>query len=280
MGKRHPVGYYNDEWLVAHHGAFDNWTDFLNTYLDSFPGDRNAVRAHCKRSLGIEYKNRFETYNDDWILEYWGTEKNWNRLTDMYNAKFGTNLTYVAFKSYCNRKLGLNFKYTKAEDDWLRENFPKIGKNEIGEKFNQHFGAKRSSAGVYVRCKKLGLKVNDERRTAWKNRIAEVRKQPVGHIAEREHGTLYIKTENGWRRCKEIVLGTQKGKLIIHLDGNKWNLNKDNLVVIDRKISAIMTAEKFWSEDREITKAGIQWAKLKLLLNEQGVNIEQVYYAD
>lgn len=280
MGKRHPVGYYHDEWLVAHHGDFDNWTDFLNEYLDSFPGDRNAVRAHCKRTLGIEYKNRFESYNDDWILEHWDTEKNWNRLADKYNAQFGTALTYGEFKSHCNRELKLSFKYTQEEDDWLRENFPKIGKNEIGEIFNIHFGTKRSKNGVYVRCKKIGLKVNEERRNAWKSRIAEVRKQPIGHIAERENGTLYIKTEDGWKRCKELVLGTQKGKLIIHLDGNKWNLDKDNLAVIDRKISAIMTAEGFWSEDREITKAGVEWAKLKLLLNERGVNVEQIYYAD
>jgi len=280
MGKRHPVGYYHDEWVVAHHRDFKSWTEFLDAYCSNFPGERTAVKAHCKRSIGVDYENQREDYHDDWILEHWDSEKNWNRLASRYNDVFKANVSYVAFKSYCNRHLGLSFKYTQVEDDWLRENFPKIGKNDIGEMFNQNFGTKRSTNGVYVRCKKLGLKVNEERRTVWKNRIAEIRKQPIGHIAEREHGTLYIKTEDGWKRCKELVIGKQKGKLIIHLDGNKWNLDKENLAVIDRKISAIMTAEGFWSTDSEVTKTGIEWSKLKIVLKEKGVDVEQVYFAE
>lgn len=280
MGKRHPVGYYHDDWIVANHRAFEYWADFLDAYCSRFPGQRSAVKMHCKRNLGVDYRNPREDYNEDWILEHWDTERNWNRLANRYNETFGTSISYVAFKSYCNRRLGLNFAYSKQEDEWLTEHFPEIGKNDIGARFNLEFGTKRSNNAVYARCKKLGLKVNEDRRAKWKNRISEVRKRPLGHVAEREHGTLYIKTEDGWKRQKELIIGKQEGKLIIHLDGNKWNLEESNLAVIDRQISAILTAENFWSQDGEITKAGIEWAKLKLLLNERGVNVEGVYFAD
>jgi len=280
MGKRHPVGFYHDEWVEAHHPDFQNWPDFLEAYASRFPGEKSAVKMHCKRSLGIDYPDQREQYDEEWIERNWEEEKNWNRLTDRYNRELGKNVSYAAFKSYCNRHLGLNFKYTEEQKEWLKTNFPAIGKNEIGKRFNERFGAQRTGTAVYVECKKLGLKVNEERRTEWRQRIAGVRKQEVGTVMPREHGKLYIKTESGWKRCDELVIGRKRGKIIVHLDGDQKNLNRGNLIHIDRKISAIMTAERFWSNDSEVTKSGIEWSRLKIALKERGIEIEQFDYAE
>ena len=274
MGKPHPVGYYHDDWIIAHHRAFKYWADFLNAYCSIFPGERSAVKMHCKRSLKISFDNPREDYHDDWILKHWDSEKNWNRLADRYNKEFGTSISYTAFKTYCNRKLELNFKYTKEQDEWLKKNYPVLGQIETEKQFNRTFNTNRSRNGIFVHCKKLGLKVNEERRKEWRSRIAEVRKQPLGTVREREHGTLYVKTEQGWKRQNELVLGKKKGQLITCLDGNKHNLSPSNLVHIDRKISAIMTAENFWSKNAEVTKSGIAWSKLKIALKERGIEAE------
>lgn len=279
MGKRHPVGYYLDEWIIAHHRGFDNWTDFLDAYLSNFPGNKAAVKAHCKRSLGIDYPDQREDYDVEWITSNWEVEKNWKRLTEAYNETHGKSVSYGAMKSYCNRHLGLSFKYTDEQKEWLSENYPSIGKVEIAKRFNERFGTTRTANAVFVECKKLGLKVSDERRAIKRQMVAEIRKQPIGKISEREHGTLYIKTENGWKRCKELVMKRENGKLLIHLDGDKHNLNPENIVQISRKTSAIMTAEGFWSSNAEITKTGIEWSKLKIVLNEKGVDVNEFDYA-
>jgi len=59
-----------------------------------------------------------------------------------------------------------------------------------------------------------------------------------------------------------------KGKVLIFLDGNKQNLNLDNLKCITRKQLIKMNQNKLFFNNAELTEAGSELANLMLKINE------------
>ena len=63
-----------------------------------------------------------------------------------------------------------------------------------------------------------------------------------------------------------------KGKILIFLDGNKQNLNLDNLKCITRKQLIKMNQNKLFFNNAELTEAGSELANLMLKINEVSKN--------
>lgn len=204
------------------------------------------------------------TYDDEWIVDNWMAYRNWSKLCKAYNDTHGTNLNYNTFKSHCNRTLSLNYHYSTEQLVWLRENYPQYGRT-CTEEFNRIFHENRSAQAIKNQCLRMGIHVTTERRkkTAIEN---TGRWHPVGTIIRRMHDEPYIKTENGWKRLKDINYGDKpEGHIIIHLDGNVDNYDKSNLLAIPRNVNAKMTLNRFWSQFPEVTKAGVLCCELELL---------------
>lgn len=53
-----------------------------------------------------------------------------------------------------------------------------------------------------------------------------------------------------------------KGKMVIFLDGDRNNFDIDNLYCIDRKISAVMASNNWYTSSREHTLTAIKWCEL------------------
>lgn len=215
-------------------------------------------------------------YDDNWILANWENYRNWNSLCNEYNKLFNTEIKYSTFKAHCNVGLKLNFHYSKEEDAWLIENYPKLGRVKCAEQFNKKFCTNRTAMGIRIHCEKMGLRVSDERK---RQRAIENtgRLHDTGTIVEKSHGILFIKKEDGtWTQLSRHLVEEDipKDCIVIFLDGNKRNLSQDNLAIIPRNHSAIMTKNKFWSEQPEITKTGIIWCELYQELKKQKVLIE------
>ena len=205
-------------------------------------------------------------YNDDWILLNWEDFHNWSELCKAYNAEFNTEIKYNTFKSHCNRELNLNFHYTQEEENWLKENYPKLGKVKSAEEFNRIFHTKRTPNGISSHCKRMGLRVTDER----KRQMAIENTgnyHEIGTIVPKVRGKLFIKQEEGWIQLSRYLLKNTlkdipKESVVIFLDGNNKNLSLDNLAIVTRSQMALMTANKFWSKDAVLTQTGIVWTEL------------------
>lgn len=52
------------------------------------------------------------------------------------------------------------------------------------------------------------------------------------------------------------------GKMVIFLDCNKENLDIGNLYCIDRKISAVLASNGWYSDNGELTLTAIKWCEL------------------
>lgn len=213
----------------------------------------------------------YKGFDDKWII---ANRKNYSRWVDMYKdyceCHPGTKYPVSTFRTHCSTDLGLTFRYTKEQEDWLRNNYPHLGARETQKRFLETFGIKRGLCGIRTKCNDLGLIETEERKKAWRAENGKRKAVPVGSKHISEGGVPFVKTENGWQRCSYVNAGNvPKNHQVVHLDGDKQNNDKDNLAVISKQDGAKMTAYKFWSVDRNITKAGIMCCQLETILENR-----------
>lgn len=167
-------------------------------------------------------------------------------------------------------------KYTEAEIEWLRENQDTMTRAKLAEAFNEKFGASVNKDSISDICtKRLRL-----HRTSNDGCYGKKAKEnlPIGTIRKSQTGT-YIKVmechnahitgykEPYWlplqKKIYQDAYGEiDKGKMVCFLDGNTENFDIDNLYCIDRKISAVMSSNRWWTNNREHTLTAIKWCEL------------------
>ena len=181
--------------------------------------------------------------------------------------------------------MGKGTYYTSEQEEWLRDNFYRVGSYaELTEKFNSRFCMDKKVSMISWKCNKhMGLK-GMFNSTQYGN--AQKWELPVGTIRRTTAGT-YIKVapvmNNHINHYKEPYwLPLQKkiyqdaygviapGKMVCFLDKNPQNFALDNLYPIDRKTSAIMSKNRWWSENPELTLAAIKWCALHYAIKEVG----------
>lgn len=181
--------------------------------------------------------------------------------------------------------MGKHTCFTSEQEAWLRDNFYCVGSYaELTEKFNSHFGTNRNVSMISDKCgKRMGLKGMSNSTQYGKKTKCEL---PVGTIRRTTAGT-YIKVTpvlNNHINCykEPYWLPLQKkiyqdaygaispGKMVCFLDNNPQNFELDNLYPIDRKISAVMSRNRWWNENPELTLTAIKWCELFYTLKEVG----------
>lgn len=204
-------------------------------------------------------------WDDDYIFEHWESHRNWLSLCNSYNSVHNASIRYNTFKSHCYR-LGLNFHYSTEQEEWLKEFYPSHGYVVTAKKFNERYKTNRTTLAIKQKCKSMRLAVDLQRRQI-KAIENTGRYHETGSIVPMSHGELYLKTEHGFKRLKEVVYGkVPKGKIIVHLNGDKSDCSRENLLSIKRSISGRMTINNFWSDNGIITKTGIMCCELEELI--------------
>lgn len=177
-----------------------------------------------------------------------------------------------------------NNHYTTEQVEWLKKNFHSAGSyKELAEWFNSQFHATRTPEQLSDKCSKnLRLK-GMPNSTRYGNKPKE--ELPIGSIRKTQNRT-YIKvemlnepvhisgyTEPYWLPLQKKIYQDNFGKIgdsemICFLDGNPDNFNVDNLYCINRKISMMMTTNKWWTNSREHTLTAIRICELYFALKE------------
>lgn len=168
--------------------------------------------------------------------------------------------------------------YTPDQEKWLVENYNKYETYMLmAVDFNRLFNANRKIESIREKCtKRLGIK-GIASQTSYKK--GNLQKQcPIGTVRKTAAGN-YIKVadskftyQTGY--AEPYWLPTQKkvwidhygevpdGKMVIFLDCNRENLDIKNLYCIDRRISAILANNKWYSNNAEVTMTAIKWCEL------------------
>lgn len=178
------------------------------------------------------------------------------------------------------------YRYTNEEDEWLRENIKYYTYPELTRLYNERFG--RNVKTVSDHCiKHLGIH-RDKQHKFDTGRKDFIKRHPIGHERVSQRGEIFVKVSDdyiegrtpslamnpNYRRKKDIIWESVHGPkpenhLIVFLDMNPQNFNIDNLYCISRTINLMLSKNKWWSTNPEITLAAIKWCELYYTIKEK-----------
>lgn len=232
--------------------------------------------------MGLAY-----TYDQvDWLFKQYKKYNSYRDLRNDFNIRFNTNKSVCAIQQYMTKNLKIRLvtsktaeQYTEEQEKWLIDNYSYYSSyEELTSAFNRTFRRTKPVSSVREKCtKQLNLTGMNNIGRYQSGHIQE--QCPIGTIRKCSNGYSYIKvmdnqqsyisgySEPYWLPVQKKVWQDHygevpKGKMIIFLDGNRDNLDIENLYCIDRRISAIMAKNNWYTTSREHTLTAIKWCEL------------------
>lgn len=174
-------------------------------------------------------------------------------LTYFINNKFGTNFSVKQIKGYKQRRhlnSGLTGYFEKGHESFNK-----------GKKWDDYLSKESQQ-----RCSKTCFKKGN---VPFNHRPVNSERINIDGYCE-----IKIKEPNVWVLKHRYIYENEKGKIpkgykVIFADGNKRNFNIDNLILVSNKVELIMNRSKLIYKNKELTKVGVNIAKLKSKIYEK-----------
>lgn len=203
----------------------------------------------------------------------------YREIAEKTNAKFGNNRTRKAIGSliYVNGKARSSRympEYTKEELDFIRENIKNHTIKEVSEMLTKKFGTNRTRDGVKSVMEKHGIKTGRDGRFKPGDKPSNTKEVGSTRIDRDGYILVKIAEPNKWVHKHRVVYEEHHGvkltkdDIIIFKDGDRTNVDIDNLLKIDRAVHIRMNTEGFRSGHPEILEAGIALTKLTMKARE------------
>lgn len=190
------------------------------------------------------------------------------------------------------------YKHKQEHIDFVRENVKGISLRELRKRFNERFNCNVSDSVIENIKGKHKLKSGIQggqyhkgniplnkgtkgmfnvggNKTSFKKGNVPVNHRPVGSERVNVDGYVEIKIKdpNKWDLKHRVIYkrlhgDIPKDSVIIFADGNKHNLDIDNLVAITRNEHARLNQNGLRFDDGDITKSALNLAKLIIKTNE------------
>lgn len=171
--------------------------------------------------------------------------RHYKEILEMMNDKFEYQFTYEQVRSAIarfNLKTGFNGRFEKGHVPAIKGTKGIMKPNKTSFKkghvnwAKKHIGSERVSVDGYTE-----IKVADPDKWRLKHRV------------------MYEKYHN-------VVLNPKE--LVIFADGDKSNITKENLLLVDNEQLLILNQNGLINENRELTKTGLNIANIIIKLNE------------
>lgn len=239
-------------------------------------------------------------------------------IADMFNERFGTNVTRIMIKSYksnygitsgrsnldYSKKTYYNQLLNKEQIEYLKEIYVGISNRECTRLMNEKFGLSltcrqikgqkrrfKLNSGLDGRFVK-GQKPNDHcfkkgERNSIETEFKKGHKPhnwvPIGTEMVKSDGYLWVKVKDernpenmrvNWKQKHKLIWEeahgpVPKGHCLIFLDGDRTNVCLENLSLLSKSERLIMNRRKLIYDDPELTKTGINVAKLIDAVNKK-----------
>lgn len=174
----------------------------------------------------------------------------------------------------------MNYKYTKEQDAWLRENWSKYG-SEAVQMFNERFGQQRSYQMIRSHCQNVLKVFVDKDVRSEKARQNAKRYVPIG-TKTKAKGYWQIKVADEYRKRTSNWMPLHhynyikaygeipEDMVVIFLDGDTDNCDADNLKAIPQSVNTLLTVKGLRSIEKTLTETGIAWSELYQMLQKDG----------
>lgn len=233
---------------------------------------------------------RFSKEEDSYLIENHNKFRTRHELNDAFNKKFENHQVSYGVIVYRLSKLGCVTKkkhnivckrFTDEEDAFLRDNIHKcLTLYDLNDLFNEKFKNHQVSCGtLQYRLKVLGIKKGTH--NIRKGKMPS--RNSIGTVIVDKHGKkARVKTENGYVQAnayfKKLYFGeNEKGKMIIHLNGDYSDFSRENIELVTKSIYTSLRFRKWIFKDPELTKTAILTAQLLELFPDLRHNENQYY---
>lgn len=177
-------------------------------------------------------------------------------LTEAFNARFGTNKTKSGIAQACCAR-GYSSSHTGRFEKGHRPWFAEMSSEERKAHYTEDSLRRATEASVKVTKK---LKIGDE-----------VVHDGIPYIVVSiETGLpfykrIYPKRRYVWEQLHGNIPSTH---CVVHLDGNQMNCNPCNLYCIPKGFKALLSRNKWWSDNAELTLTAIKWCELHYAIKD------------
>lgn len=164
----------------------------------------------------------------------------------LFNENFNMNLTLTQYRSYLSNhriRNGMDGRFKKGQVSW-------------------NFGKKGTHFSPATEFKKGSMPVNH---------------RPVGSERINTEGYIEVKVEEPkkWLAKHTVIYENTHGPIpkshvVLFLDGNKENLDINNLRLVSRAELAVLNKNRLLSKEKELSESGLLIAKLLLKSNKLG----------
>ena len=208
-------------------------------------------------------------------------------LYKLYKKKYNNNITYTQLKNWkrnnnlkCEKRYAPPKLFTEEQEKY----FFKILKNkttkELAVIMNNKYNCKFTPQQIKNYKKHHNLKsynINGE----WRIGKKTINHKPVGseiisYINGYKNTFIKVAEPNTWERkqhymYKKYFGEIPKGCAIIFLNGNRDDFSKDNLGCVTMEEHKFMASNELYFNDIDLTKMGIDIARLKIKIKERKV---------
>lgn len=187
-------------------------------------------------------------------------------------------------------------QWTDEEKEYLKRITPGKHHREILELMNQKFEYKfnlmqikgainryKFKTGFTGRYEKGNVPFNKNtkgltgpNKTSFKKGQKPINHRPIGSERITVDGYIEVKTSepSKWELKHRLIYEKYKGKIpedhaIVFADGNKQNLDINNLILVSRHQLLIMNKKKLIKDDADLTKTGAILANVLVKINER-----------
>lgn len=159
-------------------------------------------------------------------------------------------------------------RYTKEEQEFIKNNAIGITTQELTELFNKEFNKNINSSAL--RSYKKHHKIKSGVNSRFKKGIKPHNWKPVeSEFISKNDGYTYIKVEepNKWIEKQRYLYEKYKGEVpkgycVIFADQNKENFDLNNLILVKEKDKLTAKNRHLLFNDKELTEVGINIASL------------------
>lgn len=184
-------------------------------------------------------------------------------------------------------------KYSPEEDKFILENVKGITLKELTKRFNKKFKVNVKEESIANRKRRIGAKsgivggrfekghvpankgtkgMSKANKTSFKKGNIPANSRPIGSERISRDGYILVKVKDGclnnnWIPKHRLIYEQKYGKIpkghkLIFADGNKQNLDIENLILLSNSEELIMNRRNLFKDHSETTKTGILIAKV------------------
>lgn len=264
-------------------GLFDY--PFTISQLKNKIRDLNIRKRNLKKNFG-----KYTPEMCQWLKDHYNTVK-LDELVKQFNDTFNVDYTKSAVWHKLNRifeggivrdehKMITRTKWTNEMIEWLKVHYEDDSYNRLAIKLNETFNVKVTGSSIEHKINRLGLKKSKEsikycvvpNKFSFQKGHIPTTKKPIGYERIHPDGYTWVKVaEPDIFESKHRVIYKQhhgpipKNHNVIFADGNKFNFDINNLILVNNAEFGILNLKKLrFKGNIDATKCGVTIAKIMI----------------